>query len=104
AETEPGISSVELLLPLAMTLVEDGLVDLPTLLEHLTWGPARVLQLPAGRLAVGAPADLVLFDPQTSTLAGESWYSRGQNCPFIGHCLPCQGVSTLLDARMSYRA
>jgi dihydroorotase len=38
--TEPGISSVELLLPLAMTLVEDGLLDLPTLLARLSSGPA----------------------------------------------------------------
>lgn len=50
--TEPGISSVELLLPLAMTLVEDGLLDLPTLLAP--WrGPAEALRLPAGKLAVG---------------------------------------------------
>jgi dihydroorotase len=50
--TEPGISSVELLLPLAMTLVEDGLLDLPTLLARLSAGPAEALRLPAGKLAV----------------------------------------------------
>lgn len=103
AETEPGISSVELLLPLAMTLVEDGLLDLPTLLHRLTWGPAQALRLPAGRIALGAPADLVLFDPNTSTLAGESWYSRGQNCPFLGHCLPGKVRYTLMDGRISYQ-
>lgn len=102
AATEPGISSVELLLPLAMTLVEDGLLDLPTLLDRLSWGPARALQLPAGRLAVGAPADLLLFDPSSSTLAGESWYSKGQNCPFLGHCLPGKVRYTLMDGRISY--
>ena len=61
--TEPGISSVELLLPLAMTLVEDGLLDLSTLLARLSTGPAEALRLPAGKLAVGGPADIVLFDP-----------------------------------------
>src|SRR5690606_20545425 len=54
--TEPGISSVELLLPLALTLVHDGLLDLPTLLARLTSGPDRALRLPAGRLTVDAPA------------------------------------------------
>lgn len=103
AATEPGISSVELLLPLAMTLVEDGLLDLPTLLERLTWGPARALQLPAGRIAAGAPADLLLFDPHSSTLAGERWYSKGQNCPFLGHCLPGKVRYTLMDGRISYQ-
>ncbi|NWL76286.1 dihydroorotase [Pseudomonas taiwanensis] len=102
--TEPGISSVELLLPLAMTLVQDGLLDLPTLLARLTAGPARALRLPAGRLAVGAPADLVLFDPQASTLAGETWKSKGDNCPFIGHCLPGKVRYTLVDGRIIFQA
>ncbi|MCO6056351.1 dihydroorotase [Pseudomonas sp. MOB-449] len=101
--TEPGISSVELLLPLAMTLVQDGLLDLPTLLARLTAGPARALRLPAGRLAVGAPADLVLFDPHASTLAGETWRSKGDNCPFIGHCLPGQVRYTLVDGRIIFQ-
>ncbi|MEX6501906.1 dihydroorotase [Pseudomonas zhanjiangensis] len=102
--TEPGISSVQLLLPLAMSLVQDGLLDLPTLLARLSLGPADALRLPAGRLSVGAPADLLLFDPQASTLAGESWYSKGANCPFIGHCLPGAVRYTLVDGRISYQA
>lgn len=65
------MSSVELLLPLAMTLVEDGLLDLPTLLARLSAGPAQALRLPAGSRTVGAPADLVLSDPAASTVAGE---------------------------------
>jgi len=102
--TEPGISSVELLLPLAMSLVQDGLLNLPTLLARLTAGPAAALRLPAGRLAVGAPADLVLFDPQATTLAGEAWYSKGENCPFIGHCLPSAVRYTLVDGHISYQS
>lgn len=103
AATEPGISSVELLLPLALTLVEDGLLDLPTLLARLTSGPASALRLPAGRLAVGAPADLLLFDPQGHTRAGANWHSRGRNCPFLGEQLPGQVRYTLVDGRISYR-
>ncbi|MBD9482988.1 dihydroorotase [Pseudomonas sp. PDM14] len=102
--TEPGISSVELLLPLALTLVEDGLLDLPTLLARLTAGPAKALRLPAGRIAAGAPADLVLFDDQAQTLAGETWYSKGGNSPFIGHCLPGQVRYTLVGGRVSYQS
>src|SRR5690606_16375791 len=99
--TEPGISSVELLLPLALTLVQDGLLDLPTLLARVTSGPAKALRLPAGRLAVGAPADITLFDSEGQTLAGETWRSKGSNCPFIGHCLPGQVRYTLVDGRVS---
>ncbi|MGQ7959797.1 dihydroorotase [Pseudomonas sp. SP16.1] len=103
AATEPGISSVQLLLPLAMSLVQDGLLDLPTLLARLSSGPAEALRLPAGRLAVGAAADILLFDPQASTLAGERWYSRGSNCPFIDHCLPGAVRYTLVDGHISYQ-
>ena len=100
--TEPGISSVEVLLPLAMTLVEDGLLDLPTLLKRLSAGPAAALRLPVGELKVGAAADLVLFDPQASTVAGEQWRSKGDNCPFIGHCLPGAVRYTVVDGHISH--
>lgn len=103
-ETEPGISSADILLPLALTLVEDGLLDLPTLLARLTSGPAAALRLPAGRLSVGAAADLVLFDPHGSTLAGEAWHSKGHNCPFTGHCLPGAVRYTLVDGRIAFQA
>ena len=102
--TEPGISSVELMLPLALTLVEDGLLDLPTLLARLTQGPAQALGLPAGELCVDSPADIVLFDPNARTLAGETWRSKGCNCPFIGHSLPGVVRYTFLDGNLVYQA
>ena len=104
AATEPGISSVQLQLPLAMSLVQDGLLDLPTLLARLTSGPAAALRLPAGTLSVGGAADIVLFDAQASTVAGEQWYSKGSNCPFIGHCLPGAVRYTLVDGHISYQS
>lgn len=102
-ETEPGISGVQLLLPLAMTLVQDGLLDLPTLLARLSSGPAQALRLPVGQLKAGQAADILLFDPQASTVAGESWHSKGRNSPFLGHCLPCQVRYTLVDGHISFQ-
>ena len=103
AATEPGISSVQLLLPLALSLVQDGLLDLPTLLARLSSGPATALRLPAGGLSIGGAADIVLFDAQASTVAGEQWHSKGSNCPFIGHCLPGAVRYTLVDGYISYQ-
>jgi dihydroorotase len=80
------------------------LLDLPTLLARLSAGPAAALRLPAGKLAVDSPADVLLFDPQASTLAGETWFSKGQNSPFIGHCLPGAVRYTLVDGHISYQA
>ena len=102
AATEPGISSVELLLPLALTLVEDGLLDLPTLLARLSSGPAQAMRIAAGELKVGAAADIVLFDRNASTVAGENWLSKGQNSPFLGHCLPGAVRHTLMDGHFSF--
>ncbi len=102
-ETEPGISGVQLLLPLAMTLVQDGLLDLPTLLARLSSGPASALRLPVGQLKPGQAADILLFDPQASTVAGESWHSKGRNSPFLGHCLPSQVRYTLVDGHISFQ-
>ncbi len=101
-ETEPGISSAEILLPLALTLVDDGLLDLPTLLARLTSGPAAALRLPTSTLQAGQPADLVLFDQHSSTLVGERWYSKGRNCPFMGHCLPGAVRYTIVDGHISF--
>lgn len=104
AASAPGISSVEVLLPLALTLVADGLLELPALLARLTCGPADALQLPAGRLAVGERADLTLFDPARSSAVGSNWLSKGANCPFIGLGVPGAITHTLCDGRLVYQA
>lgn len=103
AETEPGISSLDSFLPLALTLVQDGLLDLPTLLARLSSGPAAVFQLGVGSLSAQV-ADLVIFDPERMTVAGERWYSKGRNSPFIGHCLPGVVRYTLVNGEVRYQA
>ncbi len=90
ADADPGASGAETLLPLALGLVRDGLLSMEQLFEKLSTNPARILGLDAGVLAEGAPADLVLFDPDTP------WQIRrpqikglASNTPFDG--LPVQG-------------
>lgn len=88
------------LLPLAMTLVEDGLLDLPTLLARLSTGPADALSLPAGRLSVGSAADLVLFDPGASPWPVK-WHSKATTAH--SWAIACQApCATLVDGRISY--
>lgn len=103
AAAASGISSVEVLLPLALTLVADGLLELPALLKRLTLGPASALDLPAGRLQVGDSADITLFDPATASLIGEHWLSRGRNCPFFGQGVPGAVTHTLCQGRLVYQ-
>ena len=80
-----GAVGLETLLPAALTLYHDGRATLPHVLETLSAAPARILGLESGRFAKGAPADLVLFDPDEPFVAdAESLHSRARNTPFEG--------------------
>jgi len=83
--------------------VEDGLLDLPTLLARLTQGPAQALRLDAGRLVKDLTADLVLFAQQPTAQAATPWLSRGRNCPFRGLTLAGRVERTLVGGRTTYR-
>ncbi|RZL97931.1 MAG: dihydroorotase, partial [Sphingomonas sp.] len=89
ADAAPGMAGAETLLPLALTLVRDGHITLDRLFRLLAAHPSAILGLDGGTLAVGAPADLLLFDDQTPwQIDGEAFASAG-NTPFDG--LPVQG-------------
>jgi len=82
-EAASGAVALETLLPAALRLVHAGAIDLPTLWRALSLNPARRLGLDAGRLAVGAPADLVLFDPNTPFVLDRfKLRSKSKNTPF----------------------
>ena len=60
---------------------------------------------PAGRLARGAPADLVLFDPDRArAINTEEFLSRAKNSPFDGVTVRGQVLRTLVDGRVTYKA
>jgi dihydroorotase len=85
AATQPGISSLETLLPLAMRLVEQQTLDLDSVIKAITSAPASILGINAGTLAVGAIADLCIFNRQDDWQLDESsMVSQGKNTPFIG--------------------
>lgn len=85
AEAEVGAVGLETLLPAALRLVTGGHVGLPILLRALTANPAAILRLPQGRLEVGAPADLIRFDPEEPFVVDPGRLrSRCRNTPFDG--------------------
>ena len=96
-EAEPGVTSVELLLPLTLKWAREEGVDLMHALGLITSRAAAVLGLSGGRLAAGGNADLVLFAPD------EYWRieplalaSQGKNTPFIGYELQGRVRRTLV--------
>lgn len=99
-ESAPGISGLETLLPLGLRLVDEGVLPLPTLVERLTLGPARILGIEAGSLAVGARADVCILDPeQRWTVEAAGLLSQGHNSPCLGWDMKGRVTHTLLDGR-----
>lgn len=90
ADSAPGAADAELLLPLALGLVRDGLITIDRLFALLSANPARVLGLDSGTLAPGMAADVMLADPDTPwRIDAAAMRAAAGNTPFDG--LPVQG-------------
>ncbi|AXS81141.1 dihydroorotase [Dechloromonas sp. HYN0024] len=104
-EAKPGSTGLEVLLPLTLKWAEAAGVSLPDALARITSAPAEVLGLPSGQLAIGAVADLCIFDPAAIwQLTPEALKSRGKNSPWLGYLLTGQVKTTLVGGRVVYQA
>ena len=103
AEAEPGATGLELLLPLTLQWGAAQGLGIAQTLARVTCEPARVLGVGAGRLAVGAPGDVIVFDPQAPfRLVPEALKSQGKNSPFLGGELCGRVYATLVAGRVVY--
>jgi dihydroorotase len=95
-----GGVGLETLLPISLELYHNGQMPLLEVLAKLTWAPAQLMRLDAGRLTNGAPADLTLFDPDLGwQVDADDLASKAKNSPFDGR--PVQGLvrRTVIDGR-----
>ncbi|RIQ55477.1 dihydroorotase [Bordetella avium] len=100
AQTPPGASGVELLLPLTLKWARAQGLPLSRALACLTTGPARVLGLPAPSLMPGEPADLCLVDTECEwLLSAGAMRSGSAQTPFAGMMLPGRVRATLIGGR-----
>lgn len=100
-----GIVGLETALSLTLRLVETGVLSLSAAIQKLTWNPARIFGLPYGSLSVGAPADVVVFDPRQRWIVNpKSLQSKSKNTPFVGKEMLGKAVLTLVDGRVVYDA
>ncbi|MEO1790461.1 MAG: amidohydrolase family protein, partial [Pseudomonadota bacterium] len=84
-EAASGAVALETLLPAALRLYHADLLDLPTLFRAMALNPSKRLGLETGRLSVGAPADLVLFDADVPFVLDRfTLRSKSKNTPFDG--------------------
>ena len=99
-EAASGAVAMETLLPAAMRLVHNEHLDLPTLWRALSLAPAKRLGLPSGRLSIGAPADLVLFDPDAPFVMDRfKLRSKSKNTPFDGARMQGKVLATYVAGR-----
>jgi len=104
-EAAPGSIGLETLLPALLSLHHEGRVPLIRLIEAVTLAPAKAIGLAAGRLAVGAPADLVLCDlAAPRVIDAERLTSKSKNSAFDGRRLQGEVLMTLVDGRVVYEA
>jgi dihydroorotase len=105
AEAASGAVGLETLLPAALRLYHGGHLGLPALWRALALNPARLLGLEAGRLAPGAPADLVLFDPDTPfVLDRTTLRSKSKNTPFDLARMQGRVLATWVDGERVFAA
>ena len=103
AEASDGAIGLETLLAAALRLVHSGDVDLLTVLHAMTSRPADILGLPAGRIARGAPADLVIFDLDYPWQVTErDIRSRSRNTAFEGARLAGKVMRTIVAGEMVF--
>ncbi len=103
AEAEAGATGLELLLPLTLKWAAARKIPLAKALARVTCDPARVLGVQTGRIAPGARADLVLFEPDAPfRVTAEALKSQGKNTPFLGHELSGRVKTTLVAGNVVF--
>ena len=105
AESEPGVTGLELLLPLALKWAAEMRLALPEALACVTSRPAAILGVQAGDLGLGKEADLCVFDPNAHIrITADFLKSQGKNTPFMGYELPGRVRYTLVGGQVVYEA
>lgn len=103
SESEPGVSSLDSFTGLLFKLASETKIELPALLNRVTRGPADCFDLPQGRLAVGAPADLCIVDTDADwEFSIDDMISTGKNNPYEGWYFQGQVSLTVINGKTAY--
>jgi len=102
-----GISGFETALGSLMSLVHDGQLTLAGLISKLTYQPARIIGNKYGKLgtlAIGAPADVTIFDPDMDWVVDtKDFASKGKNTPLAGSMLKGKVIATIFHGKLVYK-
>jgi dihydroorotase len=102
-EAEPGVTGLELLLPLALAWAQRAGVPMATAIARMTTDAARIAGCDGGSLAVGSIADVCLFDPQAHWVVSPATLrSQGHHTPFAQRELQGRVRATLVGGRVAF--
>ena len=100
-----GMVGLEISVPLALDLVEKGVLNPRRMIEAMSTAPARIFGLPGGTLAPGSIADVTLIDPGAPhVIDPERFRSKGRNTPFKGRRVPGRAVYTIVGGRIVFKS
>jgi dihydroorotase len=103
AQAEPGGIGLETLLPVSLEMVHNRQLTLPQLFQRLSTTPARLFNLPGGKLAKGAPADLIVFDTDYAwKIDRDDLLSKTKNSPFDERPVQGRVMATVVAGRTIY--
>ncbi len=98
-----GIVGLETVLPLSLALYHDGHMSLRDVLAALTYKPADIIHVEAGRIKKGAPADFTIIDPDLKwTIRNDDLSSKSKNSPFEGREVKGRAVRTVVGGETVY--
>ncbi len=99
-----GIVGLETSLALSITyLVKTGKMTLNEMLKKMTYNPSEILNLGLGEIALGAIADLTIFDPdEIWTVEVDKFHSKSKNSPYNGYTLSGKAHMTIVEGKVMY--
>jgi|TARA_B110000116_G_C16797659_1_gene567888 dihydroorotase len=106
AEAPNGIVGLETSLGIGLTcLVNEGAVDLSTLIDRMSCSPARAFNLPGGSLKKGGLADVTIIDPNVTWIVDSGEFlSKSRNTPFEGLELKGRATKTIVEGEIVWDA
>lgn len=105
SEAPSGMVGLETALGVTLTaLYHTGFLELSDILRKMTFHPACILGISAGRLSLGGEADFTLFDPDEEWMVEpEKFASKGRNTPFAGKRLKGRVKYTIVSGKILYK-
>ena len=98
-----GLSGLEFGLPMMLALVRARRISLLDLVRLMSWNPARVLGSDRGQIAVGAPADITIFDPNEAwTVDAANLRTKSANTPLLGMTLRGRARYTIVEGEVRF--